>query len=138
MTPISRARDAWHAGPVPPANSLLEAIQWHLATPGAVVISLPTAFILARPVVADWPDIDHLTFRSPLQSPPVADCWHIASASGDLAALLMLARMHPIKWVSFCRHGTTKVRRYTLANILRHGFPESTKNSGTSAAPASG
>jgi hypothetical protein len=138
MSPIDRARAAWHAGPIPPENSFDDVLHWHLYTPGAVIVSLPSAFLLARPVIADAPDIEHLTFRSPLQSPPVADCWHIASASGDLAALLMLARMHPLKWVSFCRHGEAKVRLYTLATIVRHGFPESTENPSPAAATSTG
>jgi len=137
MNPSHLARLAWYSGPDPPANSFDDVLNWHLHTPGAVVISLPSAFLLARPVIAFAPDLAHLTL-SPLESSAPADCWHVCSAAGDLSALLCLAEMHPLPWVSFCRHGQARVRRYRLNELLRHGQPESTKNPRASTAPTAG
>lgn len=124
MLPLAAA--AWHSTPDPP-NTFAEILDYHLSTPGAVVISMPDAFLMARPVLSSEPHT-HLLFTSPLQSPPIADCWHVASAAGSVRALLILAERHPLPWVSFCRHGQERIRLYRLHTLLRHGLPEISQN----------
>ena len=131
-SPLHLAAVAWHSTPDPP-NTFAEILDFHLSTPGAVVISLPDSFLMARPVIAAQPET-HLHFTSPLQSPPIADCWHVASAAGSVRALLMLAHRHPLPWVSYCRHGQDRIRLHQLHTLLRHGLPEISKTPRTSPA----
>ena len=137
MNPSHLARLAWYSSPESPANSFDDVLNWHLNTPGAAVVALPSAFLLARPVRAAAPDIEHLTL-SPLESSQACDCWHVCSAAGDLSALLCLAEMHPLPWVSFCRYGQARVRRYRLNELLRHGQPKSTEDPRTPASTSPG
>lgn len=111
MSPYLSAFDAYHAGG-PPVIPWTTALDWHLQA--GVVVSTAHLFLMARRVIAAWPDADHV---SPRCAPAAGDCWHVWAAAGPLGEILAEARRHaPLPWVSFQRR-TGRVHRWRLERL---------------------
>ena len=116
MSPYLQAAILYsNAGDVETRYTWNEVITYHLHY--AHVLSTPTGFLLARPVISTLTDT-HGTL-DPLHSPTSSDCWHIWAAAGNLPELLSQARLHPLPFVSWNRR--QKFRIYSLDVVLaRH------------------
>lgn len=99
MSPYLRAHEAYHRDGEP-WIPWVDALDFHLQH--GVVISTPECFIMARRVVAAWPDHHHLTLRA-VADGDAADAWHVWSAAGSLDALLDISRRHPSRQITFQR-----------------------------------
>jgi hypothetical protein len=85
------------------------------------VISRPDLFLLARPVIFDWPDDDHASLTH-VPSHLVPDCWHIWLTVGHLDTILTLAHENHLPFVTWQRR-RHRLHRYRL---LSHDEAQST------------
>ena len=115
MSPYLRAHAAYHrdGGPWIP---WVDALDFHLQH--GVVISTPECFIMARRVVAAWPDHHHLTLCAVTEE-DAADGWHVWSAAGSLDALLEIARRHPSREITFQRRDE-RLHRVGVERLMDH------------------
>ena len=127
MTPYIRAHHTWHSNGTP-AIAWNDLLTWFLHN--GVLWSTPEGFLLARPALMKWPDAVHNTL-SPLTMTDSPDCWNVWLAAGSLAPLLHLAKTSPLPWVSFCRRGGERLRRYPIRRL--HDLAQDSQDSGPAA-----
>jgi len=106
-----------------------EVVSFHLHH--GTVIARPDCLLLVRPVISADPDTHEIL--TPLQSPQLADCWHVWLAVGNLAESLRMAALDPLPFVSWFRRG--KLRIHPFSSLARHDQAENA-NARTRAATA--
>ncbi len=111
MTPYLRAFEVY--GKADRGVSWTDALDYHLQF-GAVV-STPEFFAMLRPVELFWDDVEHTAMNC---RAPHSDVWHVWTLAGDLKAALAMACQHGITWVTFQRHGGSRVHRAALAQLM--------------------
>lgn len=94
--------------------SWTDALEWHFQV-GAVV-GTPEFFVMARPVELVWSDAEHADVRT---GPAHADTWHVWAVAGNLLSALALAAAHGVEWVTYQRHGTPRIHRAHVGELLR-------------------
>jgi hypothetical protein len=108
-----RAADLWIRGD--PEISWDELVTWFFHH--GVVLSLPAAFILARPHHSARPPAEHLSL-SPLQSGIIPDCWNIWLACGSLRHFATMHTLRPLPYLSYCRRGRPETFRIVRTNQI--------------------
>jgi len=93
-----------------------------------IVISTPTAFIMARYVCRDWPASSIVDpWENDLTCAP-RDCLHIYLAAGDLLEFFTFPHQ-PVMWISFERrnilrfHSYQALKRRCITNLQDHTSP---------------
>lgn len=123
MKPYLSAHAAYHKGGAP-YIPWIDALDFHLQH--GLVISDRQTFLMARPVVMAWPDIDHVSFRRPDPAAgEIADGWHVWSAAGDLLPLIHHGWSKGATAVSFQRRGNERIHRYDLNRLASRARRES-------------
>jgi len=112
-SPYLLAHEAYHRDGAP-WISWVDALDFHLQH--GMVISTAECFVMARRVVAAWPDHEHLTLRAALPEDG-ADGWHVWSAAGSLEALREIARNHPAEEITFQRRDE-RLHRAKAARLM--------------------
>lgn len=72
---------------------------------GLVVIS-PTLFVLARPIMHDWPES---RVNDPHDVAEEPDCWHVWAMAGKPREALSFASL---PWISWHRRGVRRIHRW--------------------------
>lgn len=88
-----------------------EALDFHHQC--GVVLSTPTVFVMARPVMMTWPDELHHTLTI---APSSADGWHVWAAAGDLPKMFEFAKEIGARQISFQRRDDARVRKYKMTH----------------------
>lgn len=96
-------------------ESWTDALDFHFQR--GAVISLPGVFVMARRVQLGWEDDLH-TMLGPVAGVS-SSCWHVWAAAGNLRELLTLAGTYGVRWISYQRHGESRVRKVSVVQLFK-------------------
>lgn len=107
MTPVEQAADVYRREPC--ARTFREDLEAHLLH--GLVMSTPTAFIMARYVGRDWP---HEAIVDPWENDLTCapkNCLHVYVAAGDIGELFQFPHK-AAEWISFERRNILRFHPY--------------------------
>ena len=103
MTPVELAAAVYDKEPC--ARSFKEDLEAHLLDPNGIVISTPSLFLMARPVL-HYHEYRYVT--NPHIRYANGDCWHLYLYAGDLMSAFKQAT-HKLPYVSYERKNSLRV-----------------------------
>jgi hypothetical protein len=112
MNPAEQAAAVYEREPC--ARTFRSDLEAHLLH--GIVISTPTAFIMARYVGSSWPTQDIVNPWCNDLNPSRRDCLHIYLAAGDLSEFFTFPHK-PVTWCSFERRNI--LRFYSYQSLKR-------------------